>query len=146
MSMTIPQKKYFCKRIDEILSSKISDLNKEINSVFNEREVADCMIMEGPDTLKIVSEDKLKRMILRRILEGTEGWNAKEYLGTFQVRDLIVDYDKCKEQFERETYAENQIVMDKQKKLREEAAKIKDQAMFGNEQEAYIMLEKFQNA
>ena len=36
--------------------------------------------------------------------------------------------------------------MDKQKKLREEAAKIKDQAMFGNEQEAYIMLEKFQNA
>lgn len=146
MSMTIPQKKYFCKRIDEILSTKISSLNKQINAVFNEREVADCMIMEGPDTLKIVSNDKLKRMILRRIYEGAEGWRSDEYLGTFKVTDLIVDYDKSKKQFEAETYAENQIIMDKQAELREEASKIKDQAMFGNEQEAYIMLEKFQNA
>ena len=146
MSMTIPQKKYFCKRIDEILSKKISDLNKQINAIFNEREVADCMIMEGPDKLKVVSEDKLKRMVLRRILEGDEGWRAKEYLGSFKVTDLIIDYDKSKKQFEKETYAENQIVMDKQEKLREEAAKIKDQAMFGNEQEAYVMLEDFQNA
>ena len=146
MSMTIPQKKYFCKRIDEILSSKISGLNKQINAVFNEREVADCMIMEGPDTLKIVSEDKLRKMILERIHKGAEGWRSEEYLGTFKVTELIIDYDKSKKQFERETYAENQIIMDKQAELKEEASKIKDQAMFGNEQEAYLMLERFQDA
>lgn len=146
MSMTIPQKKYFCKRIDEILSTKISSLNKQINAIFNEKEVAECMIMEGPDALKTVSGDELKKMILKRIHEGAEGWRSDEYLGTFKVTDLIIDYDKCKKQYEKETYDENQIVMDKQAELREEASKIKDQAMFGNEQEAYIMLEKFQNA
>lgn len=146
MSMTIPQKKYFCKRIDEILAQKTHLINKEKVSHLNEREVADCMIDGNIKKLKILSYKTIKTIVFDRIRNGAPGWRHEEYMGDIKVKDLILNYEEKKEQYHRECLEENREIDKKIRRLQEKASEIKDQAMFGNEQEAYEMLEDFQYA
>ena len=146
MSMTIPQKKYFCKRIDEICAEKAHLMNKEKVSNLNEREVADCMIDGKLEKLKILPYKTIKSMIFDRIRNGAPGWRHEEYMGDIKVKDLILDYEKTRKEYHFENEVENMKIDKKIRRLQEKASEIKDQAMFGNEEEAYKMLEDFQYA
>ena len=139
MSLTIPQKKYLVKRIDEVANQKASQL-KDPESIKN-REICQEGIKEGKVSLRT-------RKDIEKIVEATlsnpsyGGWDNTN-IGSVNLSDLLIGWeDYLKDRQLSETKV-NQIIVERRNAIYKEATKIKDQAMFGTEQEAYAMLDKF---
>jgi len=136
--MTIPQKKYFIKRIDEVASQKVRKLQDNQSS-------SECIIAKQglkSGDIQYTDFDKMKSMIDKSLDRARNGWSGSN-LGTVDVRDLIEGFEVYEKQVNAELAAENDKISEKRQLINEEATRIKDQAMFGSEQEAYEMLNQF---
>ena len=139
MSLTIPQKKYLVKRIDEVANQKANEL-KDPEGLKN-KQVCQEGIKEGKVDLR--TRKDIEKLVSHCLSEsGYGGWDSTS-LGSIQLKDLLIgweDYLKERQLSEAEV---NRIIVERRNAIFEEATKIKDQAMFGTEQEAYAMLDKF---
>lgn len=140
MSLTIPQKKYLVKRIDEVANQKANEL-KDPKGIKN-RQICQEGIKEGKVDLR--TRKDIEKIVEHCLMgeSGYGGWDSSS-LGSIQLKDLLIgweDYLKERQLSEAEV---NKIIVDRRNSIFEEATKIKDQAMFGSEQEAYEMLNKF---
>ena len=139
MSLTIPQKKYLIKRIDEVANQKASQL-KDPETVKN-REICQEGIKQGKVTLRT-------RKDIEKIVEATlsnpsyGGWDNTN-IGSVNLSDLLIGWEDYLKDRQLSEAKVNQIIVERRNAIYKEATKIKDQAMFGTEQEAYAMLDKF---
>ena len=139
MSLTITQKKYLIKRIDEVANQKASQL-KDPESIKN-REICQEGIKEGKVTLRT-------RKDIEKIVESTlsnpsyGGWDNTN-IGSVNLSDLLIGWEDYLKDRQLSEAKVNQIIVERRNAIYKEATKIKDQAMFGTEQEAYAMLDKF---
>ena len=139
MSLTIPQKKYLIKRIDEVANQKASQL-KDPETVKN-REICQGGIKQGKVTLRT-------RKDIEKIVEATlsnpsyGGWDNTN-MGSVNLSDLLIGWEDYLKDRQLSEAKVNQIIVERRNAIYKEATKIKDQAMFGTEQEAYAMLDKF---
>lgn len=139
MSLTIPQKKYLVKRIDEVANQKVSKLKdvestKAIKIAKDGLEKGEIEIRTRGDIVKIIENSLTK--------DEYRGW-AEYGLGSIDVKDLLIGYEEAVKKHELDRATENAQIVEKRNAIYEEATRIKDQAMFGTEQEAYAMLDKF---
>ena len=139
MSLTIPQKKYLIKRIDEVANQKASQL-KDPETIKN-REICQEGIKQGKVTLRT-------RKDIEKIVEATlsnpsyGGWDNTN-IGSVNLSDLLIGWEDYLKDRQLSEAKVNQIIVERRNAIYKEATKIKDQAMFGTEQEAYAMLDKF---
>jgi hypothetical protein len=140
--MTVPQKKYFCKRIDEITERKVNDL-KDTKGMTN-KAIAQMGLAKGevryPQEIAKVWE--AIDLILSDGKEGY-GWGGSEHLGTIEISAMLKGFSDYKTKCQNEITAENNTICNQRNKLYEEATRIKDVAMFGSEEAAHAMLKEF---
>ena len=138
--MTVPQKKYFCNRIDEITTQKISELKEEpalTNKAIAQMGLATGRI-EYPEELT-----KIHKAIDLIIGNGKDvGWTNRD-LGSIDIEPMLKGYSEYKAELEDEITEENNKIVNQRNKLSEEATRIKDVAMFGSEEAAHAMLKDF---
>jgi len=138
--MTVPQKKYFCQRIDEITGQKISEL-KEVPAHTN-KGIAQMGLANGrieyPEELT-----KIHKAIDLILGDGKEiGWTNRD-LGSIVIEPMLKGYIEYKAELEDEITEQNNKISNQRNKLHEEATRIKDVAMFGSEEAAQAMLKDF---
>ena len=138
--MTVPQKKYFCNRIDEITLKKVNEL-PSVEDLYDK-----AMAKEGLEAGKVAyaTHDTICERI-DRILDGhnhgTYGYQGS--LGNISIEDLLQGFHQYK-RIKHDKRADEITVRNKEEdRLKKEATRIKDVAMFGNSAEAHIMLEEF---
>ena len=138
--MTVPQKKYFCKRIDEITTKKVSEL-KDATGLSN-KAIAQMGIANGkikyPDDIK-----KVHKAIDLVLGDGKDVHWGGVGLGDLPIQSMIKGFDDYKRELEQEQAEENSKIVNQRNKLYEEATRIKDVAMFGSEEAAHAMLKDF---
>ena len=138
--MTVPQKKYFCNRIDEITRQKIDELPK-VADLYDKKMAQDGLI-EGKITYP--TEDMICTAI-DRILDGhnhgTYGYQGS--LGNMSLTELLRGFEDYKRIRTGIRAEENTKLWKQERKLNEEATRIKDVAMFGTEEAAHAMLKEF---
>ena len=140
--MTVPQKKYFCKRIDEITERKINDL-KDTKGMSN-KAIAQMGLAKGevsyPQEIAKVWE-----AIDLILANGKEqyNWGNSDNLGAIEISAMLRGFDDYKTELQNEITAENNTICEQRNKLYEEATRIKDVAMFGSEEAAHAMLKEF---
>lgn len=140
MSLTIPQKKYLVKRIDEVANNKANAL-KDVSAVKNRQ-----LCKEGIDAGRVdirTRPDIVK--IIENALVSTDGyghWDTVS-LGSIKIENLIIGWDDFLKENELDIASKNRKIIERRNAIFEEATKIKDKAMFGTEQEAYAMLDQF---
>ena len=140
MSLTIPQKKYLVKRIDEVANQKASEL-KDPEARKN-REVCQEGIKAGKVELRTRKDiEKIVEMILMGET-GYGGWDSTN-IGSINVSDLLIGWEDYLKEHKLSQSEVNNAIVERRNAIFEEATKVKDQAMFGTEQEAYAMLDKF---
>lgn len=140
MSLTIPQKKYLVTRIDEVANQKAEEL-KNPEAVKN-REVCQEGIKAGKVELRTRKDiEKIIEMTLMGET-GYGGWDSTN-IGSINVSDLLIGWEDYLNDHKLSNAKVNSIIIEKRNAIYKEATKIKDQAMFGTEQEAYAMLDKF---
>ena len=142
MSMTQPQKKYFCNRIDEI-----ADIKTKVRCV-KPQEKSKCRVFkEGLDSGIIKLKDSIEfRQAIERHLKNSESsdFNSYAYMYDISLKKLSHGFEHALRK-QQEEYDSLMIVYNsKVKEIREEATRIKDEAMFGDEKEAHDLLKKFQ--
>ena len=137
--MTVPQKKYFCNRIDEITVRKEVELHKKVGNVKSIRAIC----VEGMDKgkIKIINWSDLEKLVKIKLKEAFNynsnfmpNVDLESLLRGFESYKRKADYDYAKQVSEQATQVQ---------KLRDEATKIKDIAMFGSSAEAHLMLKGF---
>lgn len=140
MSLTIPQKKYLVTRIDEVANQKAEEL-KNPEAVKN-REVCQEGIKAGKVELRTRKDiEKVVEMTLMGET-GYGGWDSTN-IGSINVSDLLIGWEDYLKEHKMNQSEVNNIIIERRNAIFKEATKIKDQAMFGTEQEAYAMLDKF---
>jgi len=139
MGMTVPQKKYFCNRIDEITEQKVNDL-KNVSAQSN-KALAQMGLANGeiqyPDDIKKVAK------AIDLILGGKDNGWAGTSLGNIEIEPMLKGYSEFKAKMKDEITAENNDICNKRNAIYDEATRIKDVAMFGSEQAAHALLEEF---
>ena len=140
MSLTIPQKKYLVTRIDEVAKQKASQL-KDPKARKN-RKVCQEGIKAGKVELRTRKDiEKIIEMTLMGET-GYGGWDSTN-IGSINVSDLLIGWEDYLKEHKLSQSEVNNAIVERRNAIFEEATKVKDQAMFGTEQEAYAMLDKF---
>ena len=140
MSMTIPQKKYFVKRIDEIVAQKKMALEKDKIEMPGDNVLFLKGVEDG--TLKIRSLSDIEKIVIYQVTDSDSIYSSS-YMRSVDVRDIYEGYEELKKKTKGEV-AENKAKIDKlSQQIDKEATVVKDSAMFGDETQAYTMLEKF---
>ena len=140
MSMTIPQKKYFVKRIDEIVAQKKMALEKDKIEMPGDNVLFLKGVEDG--TLKIRSLSDIEKIVIYQVSDSDSIYSSS-YMRSVDVRDIYEGYEELKKKTKGEV-AENKAKIDKlSQQIDKEATVVKDSAMFGDETQAYTMLEKF---
>ena len=140
MSMTIPQKKYFVKRIDEIVAQKKMALEKDKIEMPGDN----VLLLKGVEdgTLKIRALSDIEKIVIYQVTDSDSIYSSS-YMRSVDVRDIYEGYEELKKKTKGEV-AENKAKIDKlSQQIDKEATVVKDSAMFGDETQAYTMLEKF---
>lgn len=137
--MTIPQKKYFIKRIDMILKDKLESVEHKTHN-------KDAQLLEDFKDNKIVTIsptaiNNLVKAQLNRIHSG--GGYGYSYGTNMKIEVLIKDYEKWEEKFEDAVAVSQRNYQAELSAIEDEAIKIKDICMFGSEELAHKMLEDF---
>ena len=73
---------------------------------------------------------------------GYGGWDSTN-IGSINVSDLLIGWEDYLKEHKLSSAKVNSVIVERRNAIFKEATKIKDQAMFGTEQEAYAMLDKF---
>jgi len=138
--MTVPQKKYFCTRIDEITAQKINDLKNV--SAHSNKGMAQMGLANGkveyPSDIK-----KIHKAIDLIIGNGKDtGWIGQN-LGHIEIEPMLKGFAEYKLELKDQIAEENNLIVNQRNKLHEEATRIKDVAMFGSEEAAHAMLKDF---
>ena len=140
MSLTIPQKKYLVTRIDEVAKQKASQLKDR--KARKNRKVCQEGIKAGKVELRIRKDiEKIIEMTLMGET-GYGGWDSTN-IGSINVSDLLIGWEDYLKEHKLSQSEVNNAIVERRNAIFEEATKVKDQAMFGTEQEAYAMLDKF---
>lgn len=139
--MNIPQKKYFCKRIDEISTQAINKLQLSDNNSPTLTDIRVKALTSGKVTFQ--SEKAQIRAIVASF-EKSPYWNNDSW-GSVQVLSLISPKQALSldNKFRRD---EEKIRIEVQKEINKisvEATRIKDEAMLGSASEAQKMLAEF---
>jgi tryptophanyl-tRNA synthetase len=138
--MTVPQKKYFCTRIDEITAQKVNEL-KDVNSAGN-KEIAKMGLANGE--IRYPQEiAKVWEAIDLVLSSGPESAWSGSSLGNIEIESMLSGYVEFKKKLADEMQKENNDILTQRNKLYEEATRIKDVAMFGSEEAAHAMLKEF---
>jgi len=137
MSMTIPQKKYFIKRIDGILSDKLASVQSK--HFDKERRLA-----EDFENNKIVTKSPQEiHELVNNILNRRRAEYTGYYSNSVSVDKLLKDHDKWEAKFEEEVGRAQHKYQEELDAISAESTKIKDICMFGSEELAHQMLEDF---
>ena len=138
MGMTLPQKKYFCNRIDEECSRKIQ--RETLERPDKESYWRECL---DSGKVKLYNFSQINQIMKNKwTCAVSESWsygssNSIDWKNlTTGSKSAIEKYDEMVDEIEEKNRKNS-------KKIQDEATKIKDQAMFGNEQEAHEMLRLF---
>ena len=138
--MTVPQKKYFCKRIDEIVTQKVGKL-KDISGMSN-KAIAQMGLANGrieyPNDIK-----KIHKAIDLVLGDGKDIHWGGANLGDISIEPMLKGFHDYKEELAQKQAEENNEIHNQRNKLYEEATRIKDVAMFGSEEAAHAMLKEF---
>lgn len=138
--MTVPQKKYFCKRIDEITTEKVNKL-KDVSGMSN-KAIAQMGLANGrvkyPTDIK-----KVQKAIDLILADGKDVHWGQARLGDIDIKAMLTGFDDYKEELRIKQAEENNEIVNQRNQLYEEATRIKDVAMFGSEEAAHAMLKDF---
>mgnify|MGYP003131764925 FL=1 len=138
--MTVPQKKYFCNRIDEITAQKVNEL-KDVSSAGN-KEIAKMGLANGE--IRYPQEiAKIWEAIDLVLNSGPESAWSGSSLGSIDIEPMLKGYVEFKKKLADDMQKENNSILTQRNKLYEEATRIKDVAMFGSEEAAHAMLKEF---
>jgi len=138
--MTVPQKKYFCKRIDEICQKKVAEL-KDVKGGTN-KAIAQMGLANGE--IRYPQEiNKIWEAIDLVLGDGKDIHWGGTGLGSIDIEPMLKGYHEYKEKLQNEQAKENNDIVNQRNKLYEEATRIKDVAMFGSEEAAHAMLKEF---
>ena len=138
--MTVPQKKYFCKRIDEITTEKVNKL-KDVTGMSN-KAIAQMGLANG--RVKYPTDIKKVHKAIDLILgDGKDVHWGNSRLGEIDIKAMLKGFDDYKEELKLKQAEENNDIVNQRNKLYEEATRIKDVAMFGSEEAAHAMLKDF---
>tara|TARA_R110002110_G_scaffold50475_1_gene149327 strand:- start:21820 stop:22257 length:438 start_codon:yes stop_codon:yes gene_type:complete len=140
MGMTVPQKKYFCNRIDEISIRKENDIWSKVKEPKNEKAIC----LEGLDEgkIKLINQSQMEKLI-RNNLKSSGPQYSHSYMPNINIESFFIGWESY---LRKSSYINSTLrneADEKVQKIREEATKIKDIAMFGNSAEAHIMLKEF---
>jgi len=138
--MTVPQKKYFCTRIDEITTKKVNEL-KDVAGMTN-KGIAQMGLANGK--IKYPTDIKKVQKAIDLVLgDGKDRHWGGSGLGDIPIKSMLKGYEDYKQELEEEQARENNDIVNQRNKLYEEATRIKDVAMFGSEEAAHAMLKDF---
>lgn len=138
--MTVPQKKYFCKRIDEITNQKVSEL-KDVEAMSN-KAIAAMGLANGK--VRYPQEiSKIWEAIDLIINDGEDIRWGSSTLGSIVIEPMLIGFSEFKHEMTTKIAKENSEIVNQRNKLYEEATRIKDVAMFGSEEAAHAMLKDF---
>tara|TARA_X000001388_G_scaffold18250_2_gene11602 strand:- start:25492 stop:25929 length:438 start_codon:yes stop_codon:yes gene_type:complete len=138
--MTVPQKKYFCKRIDEITNQKVSEL-KDVEAMSN-KAIAAMGLANGK--IRYPQEiSKIWEAIDLIINDGEDIRWGSSTLGSLVIEPMLIGFSEFKHEMTTKIAKENSEIVNQRNKLYEEATRIKDVAMFGSEEAAHAMLKDF---
>ena len=138
--MTVPQKKYFCKRIDEITNQKVSEL-KDVEAMSN-KAIAAMGLANGK--VRYPQEiSKIWEAIDVIINDGEDIRWGSSTLGSLVIEPMLIGFSEFKHEMTTKIAKENSEIVNQRNKLYEEATRIKDVAMFGSEEAAHAMLKDF---
>ena len=140
MSLTIPQKKYLIKRIDEVAKSKVAKLT-DVAGMSN-KQIAIQGLKEGYVGYPMDIE-KIHEAIDLVLGDGEDIRWGSDKLGTIAIEPMLDGFHKYKNEMESDLAKKNTDIVKRRNAIYEEATKIKDKAMFGTEQEAYALLDQF---
>lgn len=141
MGMTVPQKKYFIKRIDEVLQAKIMKLQDKKLHQDTKTDVSD--FKQALDDGKLVLED---REVIKAALKRHFGHSTYYSFGgstAIAFETIVKNLDLWFKSREMARDEINAAISLEERAYTEEATRIKDVAMFGNEQEAHEALRVF---
>ena len=137
--MTVPQKKYFCNRIDEIVAEKINEL-KDISSGHS-KDIAMMGLAQGK--IQYPTIDIVKTAINRELDNGkNHGWGGGS-LCSIEIEKLLIGFEEFRKSIDSQVTDENTFIRKQRNKINAEATRIKDVAMFGSEEAAHAMLKEF---
>lgn len=137
--MTVPQKKYFCNRIDEITETKVRALVNTL--VQNETDKNICIqgLEEGKIEVRGISE--IKKIIVKSFL-AKSGYNSS-YMPNIGIEKFLKGYEQYQRKYLHQQSVAGMKIDNKVKLLRHKATEVKDVAMFGTEVEAHKTLAMF---
>ena len=140
MSLTIPQKKYLVKRIDEVATAKVNKLTNVAG--MSNKQIAIQGLKEGYIGYPMDIE-KIHEAIDLVLGDGEDVRWGSETLGTIGIEPMLDGFNKYKNEMQSDLAKKNNDIVKRRNAIYEEATKIKDKAMFGTEQEAYALLDQF---
>ena len=138
--MNIPQKKYFCKRIDEIATKAIGELNICSNDAPTHKEIRIDAIKSGK--VALLSEKAQLKAIVENF-DKSSYWS--DSWGSIQVTDIL-NPNQCRKldlNFEKEVEDMRRGIAKEVSKIDAEATRIKDEAMLGSASQAQKLLAEF---
>tara|TARA_R100000654_G_scaffold863_1_gene3317 strand:+ start:3348 stop:3782 length:435 start_codon:yes stop_codon:yes gene_type:complete len=138
--MTVPQKKYFCKRIDEITNQKVSEL-KDVEAMSNKAIAA--MGLANGKVLYPADMSKIHEAIDITINDGEDIRWGSSSLGSLPVEPMLIGFSEFKHEMTTKIAKENSEIVNQRNKIYQESTRIKDVAMFGSEEAAHAMLKDF---
>ena len=140
MSMTVPQKKYFCNRIDEISIKKETEIRNKVKKLKNEKEIC----LEGLDEgkVKLINQSQMEKLI-RNNLKSSGPQYSHSYMPNINIEDFFIGWESHLRKSSYINAALCNETDEKVQKIRDEATNIKDIAMFGSSAEAHMMLGEF---
>lgn len=138
--MTIPQKKYFIKRIDMILVDKLASV--EHKTLAKDTQLLEDFKSKKVETISLTAIKNLVKSQLTRLDSGG-GYGYSGYGTNMQVQALIKNYDKWEEKFDEMVAEFQRNYQAELDAIQDESTKIKDICMFGSEELAHKMLEEF---
>ena len=138
--MTVPQKKYFCKRIDEITNQKVSEL-KDVEAMSNKAIAA--MGLANGKVLYPADMSKIHGAIDLTINDGEDIRWGNSTLGSLPIEPMLIGFSEFKHEMETKIAKENAEIVNQRNKIYQESTRIKDVAMFGSEEAAHAMLKEF---
>ena len=138
--MTVPQKKYFCKRIDEITTEKVNKI-KDVSGMTNKAIAA--MGLASGDIKYPEDISKIHKAIDLKINDGEDIRWGDGPLGHIEIEPMLKGFVEFRQKMQDKIAEENNEIVNKRNKLYAEATRIKDVAMFGSEEAAHAMLKDF---
>jgi len=138
--MTIPQKKYFIKRIDMILIDKLASV--EHKTLARDTQLLEDFKSKKIGIISLTAINNLVKSQLNRMDSGG-GYGYSGYGTNMQVQTLIKNYSKWEEKFDKTVAEIGRNYQAELDAIRDESIKIKDICMFGSEELAHKMLEDF---